>query len=70
MTEADRGTALVTGASTGIGLATARALHNAGFRVFGTSRRAGVRGTNGVTMMTCDVREDAAVAKLIADVAE
>jgi len=70
MTEADRGTALVTGASTGIGLATARALRDAGFRVFGTSRRAGVRGPNGVIMLTCDVTDDASVAKLIADVGE
>ncbi|RUW41356.1 MAG: SDR family NAD(P)-dependent oxidoreductase [Mesorhizobium sp.] len=36
------GVALVTGASSGIGLATANALRNAGFRVFGTSRRAAV----------------------------
>jgi len=32
--------ALVTGASAGIGRATAEALRNVGFRVFGTSRRA------------------------------
>jgi NAD(P)-dependent dehydrogenase (short-subunit alcohol dehydrogenase family) len=35
----ERGVALVTGASTGIGRATAKALKDAGFRVFGTSRR-------------------------------
>jgi len=32
--------AIVTGASAGIGQASAKALHQAGFRVFGTSRRA------------------------------
>jgi NADP-dependent 3-hydroxy acid dehydrogenase YdfG len=32
--------AIVTGASTGIGQASAKALHQAGFRVFGNSRRA------------------------------
>ena len=32
--------ALVTGASTGIGRVTAKALQEAGFQVFGTSRRA------------------------------
>ena len=31
--------AIVTGAFTGIGQASAKALHQAGFRVFGTSRR-------------------------------
>jgi NADP-dependent 3-hydroxy acid dehydrogenase YdfG len=35
-----RPVAIVTGASGGIGEATARALHSAGYRVFGTSRRA------------------------------
>jgi NADP-dependent 3-hydroxy acid dehydrogenase YdfG len=34
--------AIVTGASTGIGQASAKALQQAGFRVFGTSRRPGV----------------------------
>ena len=38
MTKPDRGVALVTGASTGIGRATAEALRDAGYRVFGTSR--------------------------------
>ena len=35
-----RPVAIVTGASGGIGEATARALHAAGYWVFGTSRRA------------------------------
>ena len=39
MTKPDRGVALVTGASTGIGRATAEALRDAGYRVFGTSRK-------------------------------
>lgn len=39
MNKTNLGVALVTGASTGIGQATAAALQNAGFRVFGTSRR-------------------------------
>ena len=38
MTKPNRGVALVTGASTGIGRATAEALRDAGYRVFGTSR--------------------------------
>ena len=40
MNKTNPGVALVTGASSGIGHATAKALQNAGFRVFGTSRRA------------------------------
>lgn len=62
------GVALVTGASTGIGHATAKALQNAGFRVFGTSRRAAAERSDGVTMLTCDVTDDASVAKLVEEV--
>ena len=62
------GVALVTGASTGIGHATAKALQNAGFRVFGTSRRAATERADGVTMLTCDVTGDASVTKLVDDV--
>jgi len=68
MNKTNLGVALVTGASTGIGHATAKALQNAGFRVFGTSRRAAARRTDGVTMLTCDVTDDASVAKLVDDV--
>ncbi|TGQ71563.1 MAG: oxidoreductase [Mesorhizobium sp.] len=60
--------ALVTGASTGIGYATAKALQDVGFRVFGTSRRAVAERSDGVTMLTCDVTDDASVAKLVDDV--
>ena len=43
MTKPNRGVALVTGASSGIGRATAEALREAGYRVFGTSRKGGPR---------------------------
>ena len=65
MNTTNLGVALVTGASTGIGHATAAALQNAGFRVFGTSRRAAAERSDGVTMLTCDVTDDASVAKLV-----
>lgn len=68
MSKTNLGVALVTGASTGIGRATAKALQNAGFRVFGTSRRAVAETIDGITMLTCDVTDDASVAKLVDDV--
>lgn len=70
MSKTGRGTALITGASTGIGLATARALRDAGYRVFGTSRRGNAAGVDGVTMLTCDVTDDTSVKKVVADVVE
>ena len=68
MGKPDRGFALVTGASAGIGRATAKALQNVGFRVFGTSRRAVTERTDGVTMLTCDVTDDASVTRLVDEV--
>jgi short-subunit dehydrogenase len=65
MNKTNLGVALVTGASSGIGNATAKALQNAGFRVFGTTRRAAAERSDGVTMLTCDVTDDASVAKLV-----
>ena len=57
--------AIVTGASTGIGQASAKALHQAGFRVFGTSRRAGASVSEGIAMITCDVTDDASAKKAV-----
>jgi NAD(P)-dependent dehydrogenase (short-subunit alcohol dehydrogenase family) len=65
MNTTNPGVALVTGASSGIGLATAKALRNAGFRVFGTSRRAASERSDGITMLTCDVTDDESVAKVV-----
>lgn len=68
MNKTSLGVALVTGASTGIGHATAKTLLSAGFRVFGTSRRAVAERSDGVTMLSCDVTDDASVAKLVNEV--
>ncbi|MCO5159914.1 MAG: oxidoreductase [Mesorhizobium sp.] len=68
MSKTDLGVALVTGASSGIGLVTAKALQAAGYRVFGTSRRAVAQSADGISMLTCDVTDDASVAKLVDDV--
>ena len=54
--------AIVTGASTGIGQASAKALHQAGFRVFGTTRRSSLNVGDGLTMITCDVTDNVCVA--------
>ncbi|WP_237153585.1 oxidoreductase [Oryzibacter oryziterrae] len=68
MSSSNRGVALVTGASTGIGRATAATLVEAGYRVFGTSRRLMSDGPAGVTMLPCDVGDEASVTRLIDDV--
>ena len=57
-----RKTAIVTGASTGIGKATAAALVKAGYTVFGSSRSPATSALNGVTMLPLDVTSDASVA--------
>jgi short-subunit dehydrogenase len=63
-----RKTAIVTGASSGIGKATAEALARAGFTVFGTSRRTIENDAKQVTMLTCDVTNEDSVKKLVSDV--
>ncbi|MDL2357709.1 MAG: oxidoreductase [Pseudomonadota bacterium] len=60
--------ALVTGASSGIGEATARHLLDAGFQVYGTSRRGGQAGHYPYEMLPLDVTSDASVQTTIATV--
>ncbi|WP_122388091.1 oxidoreductase, partial [Pseudomonas savastanoi] len=60
-------TAIVTGASSGIGRATAEALVRSGYTVFGTSRKIGESATQ-VSMRTCDVTDDDSVSALVSSV--
>lgn len=68
-TPSARKVALVTGASAGIGQATARALREAGYVVFGTSRRAsGTETVGGVRMLCCDITSETSVADVVREV--
>ncbi|TAL98528.1 MAG: SDR family NAD(P)-dependent oxidoreductase [Paraburkholderia sp.] len=62
---------LITGASSGIGDATARAMANAGYRVFGGVRRPEAAATvHGVEYVGMDVRDDASVVSAVNTVIE
>ena len=69
METATQRVALVTGASSGIGEAAARQLVDAGFTVYGTSRRATAgEKRDGVVFLPLDVTDDQSVAGAIGEV--
>src|SRR5947208_3464921 len=61
-------TILVTGASSGIGQATARLLAERGFTVFGTARKPEGAKSQGITMVALDVRSDDSVRACVQQV--
>ena len=63
----DRKIALVTGASSGIGEATAERLAQAGYKVYGTSRR-GAQGKRSYEMIALDVTSDESVEAAVSEV--
>ncbi len=67
MTNRNKGVALVTGASSGIGLVTAQALVKAGYQVFGTSRKPSAN-PHGITMLVCDLTEEVSVKGMIEEI--
>lgn len=64
----DTKVALITGASSGIGLAAATRLAQDGFTVYGTSRRGASAGTSAFAMLALDVTDDASIAAAVGEV--
>lgn len=68
MTEIKAKIALVTGASSGIGEATAERLATAGYKVYGTSRRGAQAGERSFELLPLDVTSDESVAAAVGEV--
>lgn len=68
MSKHDIGVALVTGASSGIGQATAERLATAGYKVYGTSRRPLQADQGALEMLALDVTSDESVEAAVNEV--
>src|SRR5215204_1404296 len=68
MAKLERTIAIVTGASSGIGQATAERLAVAGYKVYGTSRRGAQSGQRSFEMLPLDVTSDASVEAVVTEV--
>ena len=68
MSKTERGVALVTGASSGIGRVTAQALRRVGYKVFGTSRKPMADAPDGISMLVCDVTDDESVQTAVDEI--
>src|SRR5438105_4126505 len=64
----DQKVVLVTGASSGIGQATAERLAQAGYKVYGTSRRGTQAGQQSFDMIALDVTSDQSVSAVVEEV--